>query len=158
MDEMSYCSFSGGEEYKNHFQPGEYQRCRKSQESMVLKLSFHWHIFPLRYVCVFRMWARVIFQHVKVWALFSMASLLTDNPRGQCLQTPWSMGTHQGRFTWTLCLLLLLWSIKFKNHSLNIPGLLWEVWQRIRPWVSVWRTKRGAITLLNIQQLTDVHP
>ena len=23
MDEMSYCSFSGGEEYKNHFQPGE---------------------------------------------------------------------------------------------------------------------------------------
>ncbi|CAN9505875.1 unnamed protein product [Ophioblennius macclurei] len=24
MDEMSYCSFSGGEEYKNHFQPGIY--------------------------------------------------------------------------------------------------------------------------------------
>ncbi|KAG8007007.1 Methionine-R-sulfoxide reductase B1-A [Nibea albiflora] len=24
MDEMSYCSFSGGEEYKNHFQPGVY--------------------------------------------------------------------------------------------------------------------------------------
>lgn len=23
MSEMSYCSFSGGEEYKNHFEPGE---------------------------------------------------------------------------------------------------------------------------------------
>lgn len=39
----------------------------------------------------------VIFQHVKVWALFSLASLLWDNPWGQCLQTPWGLGTHKGR-------------------------------------------------------------
>lgn len=45
------------------------------------------------------MWPWVIFQHVKVWALFSLASLLRDNPWRQCVQTPWSLGTHKGRST-----------------------------------------------------------
>lgn len=38
MGEMSYCSFSGGEEYKNHFEPGESWKKHevKHEKSVVL--------------------------------------------------------------------------------------------------------------------------
>lgn len=131
---------------------------KKHEVPAVVKIikSTHWYLFiPLRYLCVLWMWAPVIFQYVKVWALYSLACLLRDDPRGQRLQTPWSMGTPKGRLPLDYC---TCYQSCGNRVLCGIPGLLWEVWQWIGPWVLVRRTKRRAITLLNIQQLTHVHP
>lgn len=98
---MSCCSFSGGEEYKNHFQAGEFNAAwscmRRTTRLTVVNINILRLCFsPLRYIYVLWMWPQIVFQHIKVWALFSLASVFRNNPRGQCVQTPWSMGTSEG--------------------------------------------------------------
>ncbi|KAK5885062.1 hypothetical protein CesoFtcFv8_018812 [Champsocephalus esox] len=45
MDEMSYCSFSGGEEYKNHFLPGFYV-CSECGHKLFSSMSKFEHSTP----------------------------------------------------------------------------------------------------------------
>ncbi|XP_075936842.1 methionine-R-sulfoxide reductase B1-A-like [Anarhichas minor] len=94
---MSYCSFSGGEEFKNHFQAGIYV-CSECGHELFSSMSK--------------------FEHSSPWPAFSET-------------------IHEDSVS---------------------KRLLWEVWQWIGPRVLVRRTDRGAVTLLNIQQLTHVHP
>ena len=56
-----------------------YVRMTNTDESETLSL------LVLRDICVFWMWPWIILQRFKVWALLSVARLLRNHPRGQCL-------------------------------------------------------------------------